>query len=178
MNTNFLTPRTQGLTGCAPGTGPIRPLRPLMARLLGAATRHTWRTVLALLSAASALTFAPGAFAQAYPNKPITLVVPFAPGGFVHAVAMMLSDTMGPLLGQPLVVSNQPGANGNVAAGAVARAAPDGYTIFLPTVSILTINPHLYKNLTFSPLQDFVPSGRSLTPATSSWSAPTAASRL
>lgn len=118
------------------------------------------RLVATCATALAALALAPQAWAQPFPNKPITLVVPFAPGGFVHAVAMMLSETMGPVLGQPVVVSNQPGANGNVAAGAVARAAPDGYTIFLPTVSILTINPHLYKNLGFNALQDFAPIGQ------------------
>lgn len=98
--------------------------------------------------------------AAEYPEKPITLVVPFASGGFVHMVALMLSESMGPLLGKPVVVLNQPGANGMLAAGAVARAAPDGYTIFLPTASILTINPHLYKTVTLDPSTDFTPIGQ------------------
>jgi tripartite-type tricarboxylate transporter receptor subunit TctC len=86
-------------------------------------------------------------------------VVPFAPGGFVHAVALMLSESMGATLGQPVVVTNQPGVNGSLAANNVARAAPDGYTVFLPTASILTINPHLYKSVAYDPRTDFAPVG-------------------
>ncbi|OVZ55095.1 hypothetical protein CDO44_22895 [Pigmentiphaga sp. NML080357] len=114
----------------------------------------------ARLAAAGALLLGPAAHAADYPAKPITLVVPFASGGFVHMVALMLSEHMGPLLGQPVVVLNQPGANGMLAAGAVARAAPDGYTLLLPTASILTINPHLYKNVQFDARTDFAPIGQ------------------
>ena len=114
------------------------------------------------LSACATLLLVTAASAQSadYPNKPITLVVPFAPGGFVHAVALMMSEGMSKQLGQPLVVTNQPGANGIVAANAVAKAAPDGYTIFLPTASILTVNPHLYKNVQYDPHVDFVTIGQ------------------
>ncbi|TFY98624.1 Bug family tripartite tricarboxylate transporter substrate binding protein [Ramlibacter rhizophilus] len=115
-----------------------------------------------LLPAAAALMLlaATGASAQDYPSKPIVLIVPFAPGGFVHAVALMLSEGMSKTLGQSVVVTNQPGANGIVAANAVAKAAPDGYTIFLPTASILTVNPHLYKNVQYDPHTDFAPIGQ------------------
>ena len=111
----------------------------------------------ALLSAACA-AFAPQARAQPYPNKPIVLVVPFAPGGFVHTVALMFGESIGSALGQSVVVLNKPGANGNVAAEFVAKSPADGYTIFLPTASILTINPHLYK-IQFDPIKDFAPIG-------------------
>lgn len=97
--------------------------------------------------------------AQPYPSKPIVLVVPFAPGGFVHTVAQMFAESMGSDLNQSVVVLNRPGANGNVAADFVAKAEPDGYTVFLPTASILTINPHLYKGLQFDALKDFAPVG-------------------
>lgn len=97
--------------------------------------------------------------AQPYPSKPIVLVVPFAPGGFVHTVAQMFADSMGTDLNQSVVVLNKPGANGNVAADFVAKAEPDGYTVFLPTASILTINPHLYKGLQYDVLKDFAPVG-------------------
>jgi tripartite-type tricarboxylate transporter receptor subunit TctC len=86
-------------------------------------------------------------------------VVPFAPGGFVHTVALMYGESIGNILGQSVVVLNKPGANGNIAAEFVAKSAPDGYTLFLPTASILTINPHLYKNIPFDPLKDFAPVG-------------------
>jgi tripartite-type tricarboxylate transporter receptor subunit TctC len=117
------------------------------------------RTLIACIAAALFPTCVPAASTADYPNHPITLVVPFAPGGFVHLVALMLSDNMASILGQPVVVINRPGANGNLAADTVSRADPDGYTIMLPTASILTINPHLYKNITFDPLKDFVAIG-------------------
>ncbi len=100
------------------------------------------------------------AHAADFPTRPITLVVPFAPGGFVHTVALMLSENMGAILGQPVIVSNQPGVNGSLAANNVAKSAPDGYTVFLPTASILTINPHLYKSVQYDPRTDFVPVGQ------------------
>ena len=87
------------------------------------------------------------------------LVVPFAPGGFVHTVALMYGESIGNILGQSVVILNKPGANGNIAAEFVAKSAPDGYTLFLPTASILTINPHLYKNVPFDALKDFAPVG-------------------
>ena len=100
------------------------------------------------------------AVAADYPTKPISLVVPFAPGGFVHVVALMFAEGIGSELKQSVVVLNKPGANGNIAAEFVAKADPDGYTLFLPTASILTINPHLYKNLQFDALKDFAPVGQ------------------
>ena len=107
-----------------------------------------------------AIAFVAGTVAaQPYPSKPIVLVVPFAPGGFVHTVAQMFADSMGTDLNQSVVVLNKPGANGNVAADFVAKAEPDGYTVFLPTASILTINPHLYKGLQYDVLKDFAPVG-------------------
>ncbi len=82
-----------------------------------------------------------------------------APGGFVHTVALMYGESIGNILGQSVVILNKPGANGNIAAEFVAKSAPDGYTLFLPTASILTINPHLYKNVPFDALKDFAPVG-------------------
>jgi tripartite-type tricarboxylate transporter receptor subunit TctC len=115
-------------------------------------------TRLAMRCAALAFAWA-AATAAAYPTKPIVLVVPFAPGGFVHTVAQMFAESMGSDLNQSIVVLNKPGANGNLAADFVAKADPDGYTVFLPTASILTINPHLYKNLQYDVLKDFAPVG-------------------
>ena len=110
-------------------------------------------------AAACALAASTLACAADFPTRPITLVVPFAPGGFVHAVALMFGESMGAILGQPVVVVNQPGVNGSLAANNVSKAAPDGYTIFLPTTSILTFNPHLYKSVQYDPRADFVPIG-------------------
>src|SRR5689334_20190291 len=108
-----------------------------------------------LLRLLGALALASAAHAADFPTRPITLVVPFAPGGFVHTVALMFSESMSSILGQPVVVVNQPGVNGSLAANNVAKATPDGYTIFLPTTSIVTINPHLYKSVQYDPRTDF-----------------------
>ena len=117
------------------------------------------RTFLICVISSILAVVAPTAGAQGYPNKPIVLVVPFAPGGFVHTVAVMYGESIGNILGQSVVILNKPGANGNIAAEFVAKSAPDGYTLLLPTASILTINPHLYKNVPFDPLKDFAPVG-------------------
>ncbi len=118
------------------------------------------RTCLLCLISLTLAAAAPAAAAADYPTKPIALVVPFAPGGFVHTVALMFAEGIGNELGQSVVVLNKPGANGNIAAEFVAKSDPDGYTLFLPTASILTINPHLYKNLQFDALKDFAPIGQ------------------
>ena len=82
------------------------------------------------LIAALALTFAAtAALAQPYPSRPITLVVPFPPGGSTDTVARIMAERMRPILGQPVIIENVGGAGGSIAVGRVARAAPDGYTI-------------------------------------------------
>jgi len=112
--------------------------------------RQIPRLLLLLLALATSL-----ARAADFPVKPVTLVIPFAPGGFVHLVGLMLSESMSSALGQPVVLINQPGANGLVAAASVARAAPDGYTLLLVTTSILAVTPHLVKTKPFDPRNDF-----------------------
>jgi tripartite-type tricarboxylate transporter receptor subunit TctC len=92
--------------------------------------------------------------AQPYPNKPITLVVPFAAGGPTDVVARMMAIPMGKSLGQSVVVENVNGAGGTVGATKVARSAPNGYTIFLHHMGMST-SPALYKKLSFDPLADF-----------------------
>ena len=101
----------------------------------------------------------PFAHANDFPKKPVTLVIPFAPGGFVHLVGLMLSEAMSASLGQPVVLVNQPGANGIVAASIVARATPDGYTLMLVTTSIVDVVPHLVKNVPFDSRTDFTSIG-------------------
>ena len=95
-----------------------------------------------------------GALAQGYPTRPITLVVPFAAGGPTDVVARALSIPMGKALGQTVVVENKVGAGGTVAAGAVARAAPDGYTFLIHHNGMATA-PALYRKLAYNPLSDF-----------------------
>jgi tripartite-type tricarboxylate transporter receptor subunit TctC len=101
--------------------------------------------------------FAPGAWAQAFPAKPVRIVVPFPPGG----TSDILARTIGPKLtaewGQPVIVDNRPGAAGNIAAEHVARSPGDGYTLFITTVGIHAIHPSLYSKLPFDTIRDFTP---------------------
>jgi tripartite-type tricarboxylate transporter receptor subunit TctC len=98
---------------------------------------------------------ATSAFAQ-YPNKPITTIVGFEPGGGTDTTARIVGPALGEQVGQQIVVENRAGAGGNIAVDIVARAAPDGYTIVLANVGALTVNPHLMK-LGYDPLRDLAP---------------------
>lgn len=90
-----------------------------------------------------------------YPAKPVNIVLTVSAGGSVDAVARMLAAGVGPALGQPVLVHNRPGAGGNVAAEHVARAPADGYTLLMFSSSTFTLNPYVYKSLTFDPVKDF-----------------------
>ena len=96
--------------------------------------------------------------APPYPAKPITLVVPFAPGGYTDVVARLLAEKMAPALGQQVIVENRPGAGSTIGTAYVAKAAPDGYTVALVGMSHV-MGPWLYKTLPYDPLKDFVPVG-------------------
>lgn len=93
----------------------------------------------------------------AYPDKPITLVVPVPPGGILDAVARMIAPEMTKILGQPIVIENKTGAGGNIAATAVAKSAPDGYTLLLGYSMFHVGNPSMYANLSWDPIRDFAP---------------------
>ena len=95
------------------------------------------------------------AFAQ-YPNRPVKMIIPFAPGGASDFVGRILQPRMSELLGQQVVVENRPGASGNIGVEATARSAPDGYTIFLGNVGSVAINPGVFPNLSVNPLKDLV----------------------
>ncbi len=92
-----------------------------------------------------------------YPNRPITLMIGFAPGGPSDVMARILTKKLEEILKQPFVIENRPGAGGSIAGTAVARSAPDGYTLLLATGSLLAINVSLYKNLGYDPEKDFEP---------------------
>jgi tripartite-type tricarboxylate transporter receptor subunit TctC len=94
---------------------------------------------------------------EAYPNKPITIIVPQAAGGANDTVARGYGQRLAAALGQPVVIENRPGAGGNVGTGLAARAARDGYTLLLTAQSAHTINPALYKSVPFDPVKDFEP---------------------
>ena len=93
----------------------------------------------------------------AYPSRPITMVVAFAAGGSTDLVARVLAQRLGSALGQTVIIENKGGADGAIGTGAVARAAPDGYTIILSTTSTHVINPLLYKDIAYNPSTDFTP---------------------
>jgi len=107
----------------------------------------------AALAAASPRLFAQGKF----PQRPITLVVPSAPGGSTDFTARLVSDALGRALGQPVVVDNKPGASGNIGNQFVARARPDGYTLLLAYSGYQVANPHLFKQAGWDPIRDFAP---------------------
>ena len=93
----------------------------------------------------------------AYPERPVKVVVAIAPGGTPDLIARLLSDRLSRRMGQQFVVENRMGAGGNIAAEAVAKAPPDGYTLFVPASAILTLNPFVYKRPGFDPLKDLAP---------------------
>jgi len=101
--------------------------------------------------------FSAVASAQAgYPNHPVRMIVPFAPGGASDFVARIVSPRLGELLGQSIVIENKPGASGNIGMDAAAKAPPDGYTIYLGNIGTISINPAIFQNLSVNPQKDFI----------------------
>jgi tripartite-type tricarboxylate transporter receptor subunit TctC len=113
----------------------------------------------AIVACAAALLalFVSAAAAQSYPTRQITLVVPFAPGGPADFLGRLIGQKMGDDLGQQIVVDNRPGANTIIGAQAVAKAAPDGYTLLMAIDGTLVMNPFLYSKLAYDPFKDFLP---------------------
>ncbi|MGM9425322.1 Bug family tripartite tricarboxylate transporter substrate binding protein [Hydrogenophaga sp. MI9] len=97
------------------------------------------------------------AWSQAYPNRPIRLVVPFTPGGSTDILARAIGQELGKAWNATVVIDNVPGAGGAIGAEKVARAAPDGYTLLMGHIGTLAVNPSLYPKLPYSPLKDFTP---------------------
>jgi tripartite-type tricarboxylate transporter receptor subunit TctC len=120
------------------------------------------RTTGAAMLAGIAVSFAlAGAQAEdAYPTRPVRMVIPFSAGGPTDIVGRIMGARMGELLGQTFVIENRSGAGGNIGAEAVAKAAGDGYTLLMATVSTHAINPGLYKKMPYDPIKDFIPVGR------------------
>src|ERR1700730_10713989 len=103
------------------------------------------------------VSFSALAFGQAsYPNRPVKMIVPFAPGGASDFVARIISPKLGEALGQQIVIENRPGASGNIGMEAAAKAAADGYTIYLGNIGTIAINPAIFQNLSINPQKDFV----------------------
>jgi len=115
------------------------------------------RTLIATLAASSAVSLLPRSALAAYPDRPIRLIVPFAPGGNADIVGRLVGERISAALGQPVVVENRGGAGGSIGAEAVARAAADGYTLFVGSNGPLTVNPFVQAKLAYDPLKDFAP---------------------
>jgi tripartite-type tricarboxylate transporter receptor subunit TctC len=114
-------------------------------------------TVVAVVFGAVLAIVTPAGTAQtAYPNKPVKLIVPFAPGGFTDVMARILGQKLSLALGQQIVVENKPGAGSTIGTDFVAKAAPDGYTLLMVS-STHVISPWIYRNLPYDPLKSFAP---------------------
>jgi len=115
------------------------------------------RKLIVTLGLGSAATLLPRAAFAAYPDRPIHLIVPFAPGGNADIVGRIVGERISNAVGQPVVVDNRGGAGGSIGAEVVARATPDGYTLFVGSNGPLTVNPFVQAKLAYDPLKDFAP---------------------
>jgi tripartite-type tricarboxylate transporter receptor subunit TctC len=114
------------------------------------------RSLIALAVLPLALA-APAAFAQAWPTKPVRVIVSFPPGGAADQIARAVAQPLQEALGQPVVVENRAGANGNIAGDFVAKQPADGHTLLMSSGGTVSINPHLYSKMSFDPVKDLVP---------------------
>jgi len=118
-----------------------------------------FRTLLAAAVGAITLLGASGAAAQAWPAKPIRLMVPFPPGGSTDIVARIVAQKLGERLGQPLVIENRGGAGGTIGTALIAKSAPDGYNLAVASTSTHVVAPGVYAKLDYDPVKDFAPIG-------------------
>jgi tripartite-type tricarboxylate transporter receptor subunit TctC len=125
-------------------------------KLAAQSVRRSWCPALAGASALVLLCLGAGSAVSAYPERNITLIVPFAPGGPTDIIARILSAAFQKSLGQSVIVDNRGGAAGNIGMATAARAAPDGYTLLLTSTAI-AVNPALFNNLGYDPFKDFAP---------------------
>ena len=126
-----------------------------MRSVVSCLSRFALAALLAVLATLAMLaSAAPG---EPYPTRPIRLLVSFPPGGASDLIARTLGQPLSVRLGQPVVVENRPGSNGNLAGELAAHAAPDGYTLLLAPSSLLAVNPHLYAKMAIDPLKELLP---------------------
>jgi tripartite-type tricarboxylate transporter receptor subunit TctC len=110
-----------------------------------------------LLLCVLGMLVATAASAQSWPQKPVKFIVPFSPGGATDISARLLGERLSQMWGQTVIIENRAGAGGGLGAAEAARAAPDGYTLFFPSGSVMTANQHIYAKLGYDPEKDFVP---------------------
>jgi tripartite-type tricarboxylate transporter receptor subunit TctC len=120
---------------------------------------HRFILFIPILLALSAPNLVQAQLSEAYPTRPVKMVVPFGPGSGTDTVARVIAQQMQTYLGQPVTVENRAGANGFIGAEAVARSTPDGYTVFVTSASIHSLNPSLFKTLPYDTERDFTPVG-------------------
>ena len=117
---------------------------------------HTRRALIALILGAATLTPLT-ALAQAWPSKPIRVIVNFPPGGAADQIARAITLPLQEALGQPVIVDNRAGAGGNIGGDALAKSPPDGYTLLLTSGGLVSINPAIYPKMSFDPAKDIIP---------------------
>ena len=118
--------------------------------------RRLFASLLFSVSSLLCVSFGFPAWAQGYPSKPIKIIVPFGPGGFTDVAARILQKELAPAIGQPVIIENKPGAGSTIGTSAVAKAAPDGYTLAMISTAHV-ISPHLYRSMPYDALKDFTP---------------------
>ena len=114
-------------------------------------------TLTRIIAIAAAALITSSVAAQSWPQKPVKFIVPFPPGGATDISARLLGERLSQIWGQQVIIENRGGAGGGVGAAEAARAAPDGYTLFFPSGSVVTANQHIYAKMNYDPEKDFVP---------------------
>src|SRR5438552_18819969 len=120
-------------------------------------TPRIGRRFLGGLAAAWLASLSVVSHAQAYPTRPVRIMVAFTPGGTTDMLARSVGQQLSERLKQPFIIDNKPGAGGNIGTEMVVRSAPDGYTLIIDSVGPIAVNPTLYKGLSYNPLTDLVP---------------------
>ncbi len=122
----------------------------------GSDMRRTFNVRLIVIVVLTTVSWSTSAWCQAWPVKPVRMIVPFAPGGAVDITARVIAQSLSTRLQQPVVVDNRGGAGGNIGVDVVAKSVPDGYTIVMATAAQIAINPHMYSKMPFDPIKDLV----------------------